>query len=62
MVLISIAVVVLALIGLPLFALFGGAAVLLSDFGILRWWTVPAAILLGLLYCVLHLFLRPRRG
>jgi hypothetical protein len=43
-------------------ALFGGAAVLLSDFGILRWWTVPAAILLGLLYCVLHLFLPARRG
>lgn len=44
------------------FALFGGAAVLLSNFAILRWLTVPAAILLGLLYCVLHLFLRPRRG
>ena len=42
--------------------LLGSAAVLLSNFAILRWWTVPAAILLGLLYCVLHLFLPPRRG
>jgi hypothetical protein len=42
--------------------LFGGAAVLLSDFSILGWWTVPSAIGLGLLYCVLHLFLAPRRG
>lgn len=42
-------------------ALFGAAAVLLSDFSILRWWTVPAALCLGLLYCVLYLFLRPRR-
>lgn len=43
-------------------ALLGAAAVLLSNFAILRWWTVPAALLLGLLYCVLHLFLPARRG
>lgn len=30
---------------------------LLSDFGILGYWTIPAAIGLGLLYCVLHLVL-----
>lgn len=44
------------------FALFGTAAVLLSDFSILRWWTVPVAIGLGLAYCVLHLVLPARRG
>ena len=43
-------------------ALFGGAAVLLSNFAVLRWWTVPTAILLGLAYCVAHIFLPPRRG
>jgi hypothetical protein len=42
--------------------LLGGAAVLLSDFSILRWWTAPAAVALGLLYCVSHLFLPARRG
>lgn len=44
------------------FALFGTAAVLLCDFSILRWWTAPVAVGLGLLYCVLHLFLPARRG
>lgn len=44
------------------FVLFGTAAVLLSDFSILRWWTMPVAIGLSLLYCVLHLFLPARRG
>jgi intracellular septation protein A len=44
------------------FVLLGGAAVLLSNFAMLRWWTVPVALLLGLSYCVAHLFLPPRRG
>jgi len=44
------------------FVLFGTAAVLLSDFSILRWWTAPVALGLALLYCVLHLFLPARRG
>jgi hypothetical protein len=44
------------------FVLLGGAAVLLSNFAVLRWFTVPTALALGLLYCVLHLVLPPRRG
>lgn len=30
---------------------------LLSDFSILGYWTIPASICLGLTYCVAHLFL-----
>ena len=44
------------------FALLGAAALLLSNFAFMRWWTVPTAILLGLAYCVAHIFLPPRRG
>lgn len=34
-----------------------GVVLLLSDFSILGYWTIPSAIGLGLLYCVLHLVL-----
>lgn len=42
------------------FVLFTAIAVLLSDFTILGYWTIPAAICLGLLYCVANLVWGPR--
>lgn len=39
------------------------AALLLADWTIVgAWWTIPAVVCLGLLYCVLHLAYGPRRG
>jgi hypothetical protein len=43
-------------------AIFTAVAVILGDWTLLRYWTVPAAIVLGLIYCVINVALTsPKR-
>lgn len=45
------------------FVLAEAAALLLADWAIVGvWWTIPAVVCLGLIYCVVHLAYGPRRG
>lgn len=46
-----------------MFVLLEASAFLLADWNIAGlWWTIPAVVCLGLLYCIVHLKLGPRRG
>jgi hypothetical protein len=42
------------------FALFAGIAVVLSDLSILRYWSIPVAILFFLAFCGVHLAFGPK--
>jgi hypothetical protein len=45
------------------FVLLEAAALLLADWTIVGvWWTIPAIVCLGLLYCVVHIAFGARRG
>jgi hypothetical protein len=45
------------------FVLVEAVALLLADWTIVGvWWTIPAIVCLGLLYCVVHIAFGPRRG
>jgi len=48
---------------IAVFVLFEMALVLLADWTIVGvYWTIPAVVCLGLLYCVIHIALSRRRG
>jgi hypothetical protein len=42
---------------LMVFVIVEAAILVLSDWSLLGYWTIPSAICLGLLYCILHLVL-----
>lgn len=45
------------------FFIIEAAALLLADWTIVGvWWTIPAVVCLGLVYCFVHLAFGPRRG
>jgi hypothetical protein len=46
-----------------MFVLLEASALLLADWRIVGvWWTIPAVVCLGLLYCIVHLAFGQRRG